>query len=184
MPKNRHKSGQPALHILGEPPRPRPMTFPERRAWNKLVGDLLAARKLYQDDGPLIREWLQARADQYRGTGARREAGRKIALDIAAKFEARQPAPEASAGPSSESESTALAVSLEDFLIAVRAERIGFANQLVPGATVCLDVADVYEWPEGDPATVARLYCHQITQWQLPPSHLPPRPSPRHPTNP
>src|SRR6266446_7907152 len=154
MPKNRHKSNEPALHVLGEPPRPKPMSFPERRAWNKLVGELLAARKLYQDDGPLLREWLQARADQYRGAGARREAGRKLATEIAAKFEARQSAPEAVAAPNSQRESTSPTVGLEEFLIAVRAERTGFSARLVPGGTVCRDLSGPYEWPEGDPGAV------------------------------
>jgi phage terminase large subunit-like protein len=162
MPKNRHKSDVPAPHALGVPERPKGLTRAERNAWNKVSAELLAARKLYQDDGDLLRELLQARADQYRGAGARREAGRRRATALAAKFDARAPEPESTA--CQEDESATTPVSLESFLANVRAERATYPARLVSGQTVCRDDAGVYEWPEGDPAAVARLYCEQITQ--------------------
>ena len=171
MPKDRYKSDAPK-HALGVPERPKGMTRAERNAWTKVCGELLAARKLYQDDGDLIRELLQARADQYKGTGARREAGRKRASEITAKFDARPPEPETAAPLSSPENEQQPAASLEAFLADVRSERDTFAQRLVPGATTCKDRAGVYEWPEGDPAAVARSYCQSVTQGAIPACEL------------
>jgi phage terminase large subunit-like protein len=168
MPKTAHKSDAPAPFALGAPERPKSLPFAQRRAWNKLTAELLAQRKLAQSDGDLILAWLQAKADQYRGTGAAKARGRTRAAEIQAKFEARAPfSDETVASPQDERPPIAFP-SLEGLLADVRAERSTFPARLVPGQTVCRDVAGAYEWPEGDPAAVARLYCQEVTQGKIP----------------
>src|SRR5437879_188034 len=94
MPRKKYKSAAAPPYALGEPPRPKGLTRPTANAWKKLCEELMAVRKLAQSDGPKLRDWIQARADQYKATGERREAGRKRASEIAAQFEARPPFPE------------------------------------------------------------------------------------------
>ncbi|HEV2522710.1 MAG TPA: terminase large subunit [Candidatus Acidoferrales bacterium] len=178
MPKNKHKSDTAPPFALGAPERPTGLSRAERNAWNKVVAELLAARKLAQSDGDLLRELLQARADQYKGAGARRESGRKRAAEIQSKFEARAPFP--AVPTTAENDTSPTTPSLEQFLGDVRNERTTFQNRLVPGQTVCLDVAAPYEWPEDDPAAVARLYCQQITQGAIPACDLLRRSCARH----
>jgi phage terminase large subunit-like protein len=179
MPKNRNNSDAVPIRALGVPERPKSLPFAQRRAWNKLTAELLAARKLYLDDGPKILEWLQATADRYRGTGAAKARGRARAAEIAASFDARSPFPEAEPSVAI-GEEPALVASLDAFLSDVRSERASFAARMVPGATVCRDVSGPYEWPPLDPAAVARDYCQQITQGAIPACELLRRSCARH----
>jgi phage terminase large subunit-like protein len=127
----------------------------------------LASKKLAQSDGPLIEELLQARADQYKGTGERRKAGRKLAAEIGAKFDARSPFPETTSEPNSEN-TPQPGPSLEVFLANVRMERNTFESRIVPDQTVCKDMGgETYGWPDGDPAAVSRRYCLEVTQGGL-----------------
>jgi phage terminase large subunit-like protein len=169
MPKKRYKSDAAPPFTLGAPERPAGLSRAERNAWNKVVSELLAARKLAQSDGDLLRELLQARADQYKGAGARREAGRKRAAEILTVFDARPPfAEEPAVAPAEDDTSSPTTASLDEFLVAVRNERTTFQSRLVPGQSICRDLSGPYEWPAGDPATVAREYCQQITQGATP----------------
>ena len=180
MPKNRNNSDAVPIHAPGVPERPKSLPFAQRRAWNKLTTELLAARKLYLDDGPLLLDWLQATADRYRGTGAAKARGRARAAEISAKFEARTPSAEDPVVGSRDEKPPFAAPTLEAFLADVRAERSTFAARLLPGQTVCRDIAGVYEWPQGDPATVARDYCQQIMQGAIPSCDLLRRSCARH----
>jgi phage terminase large subunit-like protein len=166
MPKNQHKSADPPPFALGEPERPKSLPAAQRRAWNRLCAELLAARKLALSDGPLILEWLDAKAAQYRGTGRAKAAGAARAAEIAAQFEARPPFPETVSTPENDSQEPS-AVSLEGFLANVRIERGTFRARLVPDQTVCRDLSTPYVWPEGDAAEVARRYCEQVTKGEI-----------------
>jgi phage terminase large subunit-like protein len=168
MPKKAHNLDIPAPHALGAPERPAALPFAQRRAWNKLCAELLAARKLYLDDGPLILEWLDAKAAQYKGTGRAKAEGRKRAAAIQAKFDTRQPEPEAAAPPAGPETAAAPVASLESFIADVRYERATFAARLVPSQTVCRDLSGPFEWTEGDPSALARLYCQEVTQGKIP----------------
>src|SRR6266849_405091 len=95
---------KPPERVFGEPERPSKLPRPVRRAWNDLVAELLAARKLYTSDGPLLLELIQARADSYKGHGQRREAARQRLAELPAKFDSRSPAPESAPEPNSENE--------------------------------------------------------------------------------
>lgn len=146
-------------HELGAPPRPQGLRVPERRAWNKLVKELLARRVLARDDGPRILALIRIRANAYRGT----KRGWKEAEALLAEFRAREPFPEATG-----TNSQAPRLPLSDFLAAVRLERETFTQRMVPDQTVCLDLIDgkptAYAWPAGDAATTAREYCLAVTQ--------------------
>jgi phage terminase large subunit-like protein len=180
MPKIAHKSDAPAPFALGVPERPKSLPFAQRRAWNKLTSELLAQRKLAQSDGDLILAWLQAKSDQYRGTGAAKARGRARAAEIKAKFESRAAFSDDTVASPQDARPPIAFPSLEGFLASVKAERTSFAARLVPGQTVCRDVTGVYGWPEVDAATVSRLYCQQIIQGAIPACELLRRSCARH----
>jgi phage terminase large subunit-like protein len=127
----------------------------------------VAERKLLQSDGPDLVEWLQARADMYKGTGGRKEAGRLLDAKFTARFKARTPAPDPVVSSENGPPISAPAVSLEQFLTNVKIERATFSARLVPGHALCRDLTVPYTWPEDDAATVARLYCEQITKGEI-----------------
>ena len=165
MPLKRLNEALPP-HLPGAPPRPKALSRATRNAWNGLIEEL--AGRLYQDDADLLLELIQCRADQYKGAGERKEAGRKRSAEILLKLTKRDfiappeptPAPENGKLP---------CVDLEGFLGAVRRERASFTQRLVHGETVCLEAApgQRFLWPEGHPATTARDYCQQATQGSL-----------------
>ena len=70
--------------------------------------------------------------------------------------------------------------SWRNYLDFFAAERAGFAARLVPGATVCRDLSGPYDWSEGDPAAVARFYCQEVTQGEIPACDLLVRACARH----
>ena len=74
MPLKRLNEALPP-HLPGAPPRPKALSRATRNAWNGLIEEL--AGRLYQDDADLLLELIQCRADQYKGAGERKEAGRK-----------------------------------------------------------------------------------------------------------
>lgn len=76
------KPESPPPHEPGKPPRPQFKSHAARNAWNKLSAELYEACRIWQDDGPLLLELIQARADQYQATGERKEQGRKRAAEI------------------------------------------------------------------------------------------------------
>jgi phage terminase large subunit-like protein len=176
------KIDAPPPHVQGAPPRPKALTRATYNAWNRLVEELLPSGKLYQDDGPRLLEFIQARADWYKGTGERREAGRKRAAEIQEFFDKRQPPapapapiptapPENGKSPESGKPETTKQpdANLEGFLADVKAERHTFAQRLQPGTTVCLETSgQVFTWPEGHAASIGRDYCQQITQGSAP----------------
>jgi len=166
-------------YVLGEPQRPEKLPRAQRRAWNALCTELLAQRKLAETDGPGILAWLQARANAYRGTGAAKAEGKRLAAEYEAKFAARQPFPEKDSPPPAP-ENGKILLSLEGFLVDIRNERLTYTARLVPGQTVCKDVAGPYEWPEGDPAAIARLYCQEVVQGAIPACDLIRRACARH----
>jgi len=176
----KHHKDLPLPHIPGAPPRPKGKSRGTRNGWDRVVSDLMAARVLYQDDGELVLQLVQARADQYRAAGERKEAGRKLAGEILAKFESRAPWPEKPAESAPETVQAEV-VSLKSFLADVREERASFADRVVQGQTTCLDsLGAPYSWPEGDAAAVARLYCQQVTQGAIPACELLKRACSRH----
>lgn len=169
MPR-RVESEQVLPHEFGAPPRPKGKGVAFRRAWNDLVRELLALRKLAQDDAPLLIELIQARAEVYRGAGERKQEARERLKRIQSTFDARPPfpevatpAPDATAGP----ENDKPAASLEKFLADVRYERSTFASRVVPGQTVCRDFTGLFTWPEGHAVSIARRYCEQVTKGEI-----------------
>lgn len=162
----------PPPHELGAPPRPRGLARATRNAWNALLGEL--AGKIYQDEGPLLLELIQARADIYKGAGERKEAGRRRAAELLDKF-AKRAAPEVTLAPVADSDSGKVnpqtdcsgpgPADLDGFIAAVKRERVTFGQRLQPGVTVCLGTeGSPFTWPADHPASVARDYCLQITQ--------------------
>jgi phage terminase large subunit-like protein len=189
MPKKRIDTPPP--HVQGAPPRPKALTRACYNAWNRLVVEL--AGKLYQDDGPRLLEFIQARADWYKGTGERRESGRRRAAEIQEFFDKRQPPPIPAPAPPTpqngespesgeDAENGKLPdANLETFLADVKAERHTFAQRLQPGATVVLENSgQVFAWPSGHAASVGRDYCQQITQGSAPACELLRRACARH----
>jgi phage terminase large subunit-like protein len=145
---------------FGEPERPRGMSRAARDAWNALVGKLSASRKLSKTDGPLLLEFIQARADQYKAAGERRAEAKAQVARIEAVWANRMPfapaTPETGAQPI---ETVPVAVSIEAFIATVAHCRGTFESRVVPGQSLTLDKDSVpYTWQEGDAATVARTY--------------------------
>lgn len=147
-------------HLPGVPARPKGLKRATRNAWNQLIEELVG--KLYLDDGERLLELIQARADQYQGSGERKEAGRKRAAELLAKLAAREAiAPEPI--PDAPENGKLPGADLEGFLAAVRAERASYPARLIPGQTITLETpGQQFAWPEGHAATVARDYCQKV----------------------
>lgn len=143
---------------LGLPPRPPGLDRTTRNLWNKRAGQLLRNRVLARTDGPVLMRLVEADL----------VGDKELANDIIrTTWMNREPFPE----PQAIEEAAAPAPgeagvqSLDDFLSGVRAERDSFPARMQPGTTVCLDSTGLpYQWPEGDPAEVARRYALEITQ--------------------
>jgi len=176
----RRRASESCRHELGVPERPAGKTRAFRNAWNQLCAELLAARKLFKDDGQRLLDLIQARADLYRGAGERKEQARQRLAQLEADFDSRQPEPEPVATPEV-GEIPAPAITLDAFLAAVKHERNTLTARLVPGQTVLNDIGaggqnafenqnsnasspSPYAWTKDDAATVARDYCQQVTQ--------------------
>ena len=159
MPLKRIDSPPP--HLPGAPPRPKGLERATRNSWNQLCEEL--AGQLFQDDAPLLLELIQARAEQYRGASERKEAGRRRAAEILAKFARREPHAQPEPVADAPENGKIPGADLEGFLAAVRTERATFATRLQPVATICLEAGgQPFLWPEGHPATIARDYCQQV----------------------
>src|SRR5438445_7055040 len=114
-------------HLPGIPARPKGLKHATRNAWNSLVKEL--AGKLYQDDGDRLLELIQCRADAYRGTGERKEAGRKRAAELLAKFGARD-AIASEPIPDAPENGKLPGADLDSFLAAIRQERASYPSRL------------------------------------------------------
>ncbi len=148
---------------FGAPPRPKSLSVSTRRAWNALVAELLAARKLAQSDGELLLELIQARAEIYRGSGERKVAARKEAARLEKIWQVRPAFPESVAA---DAPAPATAVpSLEAFIQTVRVCRDSFVSRLVPGETVCLNTGGhPFGWLPDSAAGIARQYAMDVVQ--------------------
>jgi phage terminase large subunit-like protein len=149
---------------LGVPPRPKGLPRATRDAWNKITAELLAARKLAQSDASLLLSLIQARADQYKGAGAKRAAAAKEAKRLEEIWATRPPFVErieACPAPTKE------APTLEAFVVRVRNVRESFQSRLIPNETVCRASSEVFYWPEDHAATIARDYAQKILQGEI-----------------
>ena len=156
---------------FGAPPRPKSLSVSTRRAWNALVAELLAARKLAQSDGPLLLALIQARAEIYRGSGERKAAARKEAARLEKIWQVRPAFPEPVA-VDAPAPPTAVKT-LEAFIADVRCCRDGFVSRLVPGETVCLDTGgQSFAWLPDTAAGIARQYAMDVTQGAQPAGQL------------
>lgn len=145
---------------LGEPVRPAGLPRATRNAWATLAGELLSARKLSRTDGALLLEWIQVRADRYKGTGARKEAARLRDVAIAKIFADRPAFPEPTVAAPVQVTNV---LTLEAFVEGIKSERASFDSRLVPKEPVLLDSDGTqYAWPEGDAAQVARDYANHV----------------------
>jgi phage terminase large subunit-like protein len=149
---------------LGEPPRPKGLTRSTRNAWNKITQELLAARKLSKSDGELILQLIQARAEQYKGTGQKRADAAKEVERLEEIWKKREAFAEVPKCPAPELKPT---LSLEAFIVDVKNVRASFQSRLVPNETVCRASSGVFDWPEGHSATIARNYAMQVAQGDI-----------------
>lgn len=144
---------------FGAPPMPKGLPRASRDAWHRLTAELLAVRKLAQSDTSLLLELIQARADQYKGAGAKKSAARKEAARLEAIWVNRTAFVEkadAYLAPLKD------APTLEAFIVRVKNVRDSFSARLVPGETVCKVDGGLFTWPEGHAASIARNYAQQV----------------------
>lgn len=165
--RKRRKDAALATHEIGVPARPRGLMRATRNSWNKLCEELLAAGKLYKDDGDLLLDLIQNRADAYRAGNERREQARIRVAQIEAIFESRKPIE-----VDQDSQPETVVHSLEDFLVETKGQRDTFPARLIPGETITQDLdasgaCQPFEWPEHDPNTRARAYAQAIAQGQI-----------------
>src|SRR5277367_345232 len=78
------KKDQNAPFEFGAPEMPSGLPRASRRAWAKVTEELLAARKLAQSDSSLLLELIQARSEQYKGTGPKRASAKKTVVRLEA----------------------------------------------------------------------------------------------------
>jgi phage terminase large subunit-like protein len=147
---------------FGAPPRPLGLPASQRRAWNVVVTELSAARKLAQSDGELLLALLQARAEQYRGAGEKKVAARKEVERLEKIWQVRPAFPEPIAVNAIAP--TAAVKSLEAFIQDVRCCRDSFISRLVPGETICKDTGGPFAWLPDSAAGIARQYAMDVTQ--------------------
>lgn len=149
---------------FGAPPMPKGMPRAQRDAWHKVTDELLAARKLAQSDTGILLELLQARAEQYKGAGAKRVAAKKTVARLEAIWTTRPAFPELQECPAP----TKQGPTLEAFIVGVKNERDSFASRMLPNTTVTLDEGGrAYSWDSGDAAQIARSYAMQVTQGSI-----------------
>jgi len=142
--KSRLKEAVPKFEP-GEPPRPPGLPRSQRRAWNALCSELLAARKLARTDAQLVLDLLRARAGAYKGAPDAREAARQELARLTAIFDGRTPF--AAPAPISETDQPTTALTLPVFLDRVRQERATFAQRMQPDAAVCQEAPGTpYGW--------------------------------------
>jgi phage terminase large subunit-like protein len=157
--------GQQVQEVLpfafGQPPRPMGLPRATRNAFNRVCAELLATRKLAQCDADLILKLCQAKADVYKGTGARRAEAKKEAARIENIFETRKPFPLPEQQPV---DNTPAVPSLEAFIQTVRVERDTFAVRLMPGETICNAADGLYTWAPDTAGAIAREYAQQVIQ--------------------
>lgn len=154
---------------FGVPPRPKGLPRAARNAWDKVTAELLAVRKLAQSDGELVQALIQARAERYKGAGAKKAAAVKEVKRLEAIWETRPAFPMPETCPAIEAK---VAPSLEAFIVGVKNVRDSFSRRLVPEATVCKTQDGIFEWTEGHAATIARDYAQQVTQGGIVAGHL------------
>jgi phage terminase large subunit-like protein len=137
---------------LGWPLCPSQYAYNDRvlwRWWKQLGSELLKRRLLsYADGGALLR---LAEAQKCGQT----ELCKTL---YAETWGSREPFPD----PKPTADHT-----LADFLAGVRRERETFSDRMIPTETVCRANGEVYTWPKGRPATIARTYALEVTQGKI-----------------
>jgi phage terminase large subunit-like protein len=139
---------------FGVPPKPQGQDANWRRIWRKWARCFLNRRILSRADGPPLARLvdLDLLGDH---------AGMRALL--LATWVSREPFPDDSAALTPDSNPAPAEHTLADFLAAVRRERDSFAQRVIPNETVTRDAGGkVYEWPEGDPAAIARRYALEL----------------------
>ena len=140
------RRAQESSSVYGLPARPPCLPRASRNAWNSIVEEY--RDRLHKSDTELVMQLVNAKAEQYRGAGERKESARGTVKQIEAQLSSRKPVEvpkqKVSQEQQQESEQNLPDVSLQDFLAATQQCRDTFSERLIAGQTMMLVPEDYY----------------------------------------